>query len=75
MDKDMKIDAVNDPFVSFLLDLYPIRDIEQINALDNAGFYVAFTYCFVIAGYFLIAVASKGILSALYLMHTGYKGH
>jgi hypothetical protein len=36
---------------------------------------VAYTYCFVIAGYILVAVLSKCILSALYLVHTGYKGH
>ena len=49
--------------------------MEQLNKIDYSGFYIAFTYCFIGGAYFMLAIISKGLLSAFYLIHTGYKGH
>ena len=74
MDKDRKID-MTDPSMIILMYLYTVKDIEQINQVDHSGYYVAFTICFMGAAYFILAIVCKGILSGIYLMHTGHKGH
>lgn len=74
MHEDKKLD-VDSPVVAFLMYWSTISELEQVNRIDYSGFYVAFTYCFVGSTYFSVAIVCKGILSHLYLMHTGYKGH
>lgn len=65
----------SDPFVSFLLQFVYITKIEEANQTGQAGYFLAFYYTFVIGGLYLVAIVAKGILSALYLAHTGYRGH
>ena len=74
MDRERKIED-EDPFVGFMHLAYNFRQFEDVNATGQAGYYVAFSYCFVIGVVFLAAVIAKGVLSSLYLAHTGYKGH
>ena len=74
MQEDKKLD-VDSPIVAFLMYWSTINKLEQVNQIDYSGFYVAFTYCFVGASYFLFSIVCKGILAHFYLMHTGHKGH
>ena len=58
-----------------MLEFIPITKIEEINYTDQAGYFLAFAYTFVIGGLYLLSIIAKGILSAFYLVHTGYRGH
>jgi len=74
LDKDLTIKE-SDPLVTFMLKFIHVHKIEEINVTGQAGYFLAFSYCFVIGGFYLMAIIAKGILSALYLLHTGYHGH
>ena len=75
----LKADVKIDPDTTYLLApiLYFIgtENIEQLNQIENSGLFLAFTYCFFCSSYLLFAILCRGVLSAVYLMHTGYKGH
>ena len=74
MNEDQKLN-MNAPSIIILNYLYTIKDLEQINQVEHSGYYIAFTMCLMAGVYFILSIACKGILSGLYLMHTGHKGH
>ena len=70
--KDAEID-VDGTLMSILLTFVPVTNPEELNLIPFSGLFLAYSYCFFIGAYFLFAMLCRGILSSLYLIHTGYQ--
>lgn len=75
MKKNMKIDPGTNYLISPLLYFIGTEKIEQLNKIETSGFFVGLTYCFFCSCYLLFSILCRGVLSQLYLFHTGYRYH
>lgn len=59
MQGDVKIDPDTTYLLAPIVYFVGTAEMEQLNQIENSGFFLAFTYCFFCTAYFLLAMISQ----------------